>query len=237
MYNDYRYLAVIPARGGSKGIHRKNLVNLNGRPLIAYSIESALNSKYIDSVVVSTDDEEIAKVSTSYGANVIKRPAELAGDTSVIVEAILHALLNINQEYDFVILLQPTSPLRLSEHIDNAVELLDEKGFTSLVSISPVNDHPLLVREREMDGTLKKVISQRSSVRRQEMPLYFRINGAIYINRVSELNQNSNLNDNKVGYVMPKENSIDIDDTIDLIMAESIINFYHFYSETINCNS
>src|SRR5690606_12646538 len=126
MYRDRRFLAVIPARGGSKGIPNKNIVDVNGKPLIQYTVEAALNSKYLDRIIVSTDSLEIAKVAKACGAEVpFLRPAELATDTSKTIEALLHAVREIstsNLRYDYLVLLQPTQPLRQSFHIDEAVE-------------------------------------------------------------------------------------------------------------------
>ena len=222
MFKNYTYLAIIPARGGSKGIPKKNIVPLGGKPMIAYSIEAALQSKYIDHTIVSTDDEKIAQISSNYGANVIMRPPELAKDTSVTIDVLLHVIKALETEYDFLVLLQPTSPLRLSKHIDEAIELFQSNGNKSLVSVSLVNDHPLLIRTVDDTGKLNKLFSKNSTVRRQDMPKYYRINGAIYINKISHIHAKTSLNDNQTAYIMPQEFSVDIDEPIDLFIAEAV---------------
>lgn len=216
-------MAIIPARGGSKGIPRKNITLLNKKPLIAYTIDAALQSKYIDYTAVSTEDEEIAAISRSYGTDIIMRPAELADDTIATKDVLLHAVSTLAEEYDFLVLLQPTSPLRLSRHIDEAIELFESSCYDCLASVSPVEDHPFLIRQIAADGELSKLLPTNSSVRRQDMPEYYRINGAIYINRISQLNLETSFNDNQVGYIMPREYSIDIDNPIDLLIAEVML--------------
>ena len=139
-----KIIAIIPARGGSKGISRKNIKSLAGKPLIAYSIEAALKSKYINSVVVSTEDEEIAKISEKCGAEVIERPEELAKDEKPTIDVIFQVLEILrmkNHTPDIVVLLQPTSPLRDTEDIDNAIELFLNGGCESVVSVCEV-EHP-----------------------------------------------------------------------------------------------
>ena len=136
------FLAIIPARGGSKRLPRKNLLDLCGKPLIAWSIESALKSKYISKVIVSSDDEEILQISLNFGATVIKRPDELASDTATTFDAIEHTIKSL-EKYDYVVLLQPTSPLRDEKHIDKAIELLEEKDADAIISVCEVEHSPL----------------------------------------------------------------------------------------------
>ena len=224
MFKDERYLAIIPARGGSKGIPRKNVKLLKGKPLIAYSIEAALASSYIDSVIVSTDDDEIAETSKRCGAEVIKRPKELASDTAAIIDSLLHIISVIDAKYDVLVLLQPTSPLRMAIHIDEAIELYGASSSDSLASISLVQDSPVLIRELMHDDSLIPLLQGSSTIRRQDMKEYYRINGAIYINKISILNINSSLNDNKIGYVMERMYSLDIDDSMDLMIADKLLD-------------
>ncbi len=228
MYRDERYgkkrmLALIPARGGSKGIKGKNITYLAGKPLIAYTIEAALKSRYMDSVVVTTDSEEIAAVSEKYGAKIpFLRPAGLAGDRSKTIEAVLHAvreLKDMGEYYDVLTLLQPTQPLRRAEDIDQAVECFFEMGQRPLASVSLAGDHPLLIRSVGQEGLLKPVLACQSTCRRQDMPDYYRINGCIYINRIGELSEETSFNDNEIPYIMPKERSVDIDEAVDLAIA------------------
>lgn len=224
MFGKQKILALIPARGGSKGIKDKNIISLAGKPLIAYSIEAAKKSKYIDSIVVTTDSEKIAEVAKRYGARVpFLRPAELAADTSKTIDAVLHAiktLKSMGENYDTLVLLQPTQPLRTTDDIGKAIELYYESGENGLVSISSVDDSPLLIRSIDEDGKLINLLSQNSTCRRQDMPNYYKVNGCIYINKIDEINENTSFNDNKVPFIMDKEHSIDIDELSDLWMAE-----------------
>ena len=150
MKNNNKFLAIVPARAGSKGIKDKNIVELNGKPLIAYSIESGIKSKYIDKVVVTTDGKEIAKVARKYGAEVpFMRPSYLSSDTAKTIDAVIHCIeemKKLGEEYDYMVLLQPTQPLRQAWHIDEAIELILEKNEEALVSVSKVKDHPILMR-------------------------------------------------------------------------------------------
>ena len=127
MLNNKTFLAVILARGKSKRLPRKNVLDLSGKPLIAWSIEAGLKSKYIDKLLVSSDDEEVLEIANKFGSDTLKRPDELAGDTSTSLDAIKHSI-TIFERYDYVMLLQPTSPLRNDKHIDEAIELLEQKN-------------------------------------------------------------------------------------------------------------
>ena len=223
MYENKRILALIPARGGSKGIPHKNIAPLAGKPLIKYSIDAALQSKYIDYVLVSTDDAEIADVAKKNGSNVpFLRPKELASDTAKTIDAVLHAietLLEAGETFDSLVLLQPTSPLRTAEDINGAIEKFYAAGRQPVVSVSEVSDHPILIRTIE-DGVLKPLLQTGSTVRRQDMPPFYRVNGSIYINPIEEINRDTSFNDNPIPFVMEKDHSIDIDEPIDLLIAE-----------------
>lgn len=226
MFAEQKILTLIPARGGSKGIKDKNIIPLAGKPLIAYSIDAAKNSKYIDSIVVTTDSEKIAEVAKEYGARVpFLRPTELAADTSKTIDAVLHAiktLKSLSEEYDVLVLLQPTQPLRTTDDIDKAIELYYKNNERGLVSVSPVEDNPLLIRSIATDGKLVNLLSQNSTCRRQDMPDYYKVNGCIYINKIDEITESTSFNDNKIPFIMHKEHSVDIDELSDLWIA----NFY-----------
>ena len=231
MYRENRILALIPARGGSKGIPHKNIIPVAGKPLIRYTIDAALQSRYIDFVLVSTDDEEIARVAKACGAQVpFLRPAVLAADTSRTVDAVIHAAETLKQRgetFDSLVLLQPTSPLRTAEDIDGAIEKFYAGGRQAVVSVSPVEDHPVLVRtiEQTPDGErLKPLLAGSSTVRRQDMPAFYRVNGCIYINAMEELNPETSFNDNPTPWVMEKSHSVDIDEPADLALAEYLLN-------------
>jgi len=222
MIEGKKVLALIPARGGSKGIINKNIIDLCGKPLIAYTIEAAVKSRYIDDVVVTTDSRRIAEVALEYGAQVpFLRPEALASDTSKTIDAVLHAistLENQGKKYDILVLLQPTQPLRNEDDIDSSLELCVEKKG-GVVSVSEVGDHPILIRQIDEDGILNKMLAVDSTVRRQDMPTYYRVNGCVYVNDISEVNEDLSFNDNRIPYVMPRERAVDIDEPVDLCVA------------------
>lgn len=218
-----RVLALIPARGGSKGIPGKNTKELAGKPLIAHTIEAARSCSCLDDVLVSTDSEEIAETARKFGAWVpFLRPGELANDTAKTIDAVLYTLRRLakeGKEYDYVVLLQPTSPLRCGEDIEGAVKLALKTG-EDVVAVSEVTDSPILMRTCDDKGKLTPLLSGSSTVRRQDMPKYYRVNGSIYVNRVSALSEETSLNDNPIGYIMPRERSVDIDESVDFAVAE-----------------
>lgn len=235
MFNDKKILALIPARGGSKGIKNKNIINLAGKPLIAWTIEAARKSIFIDDVIITTDSAEIASVAKKFGGDApFLRPPELAGDKSNTIDAVLHALgelKKLKKFYDALVLLQPTQPLRLPEDIDGAIETFFKNSELPLASVSPVKDHPVLIRSLSSDKkTLVPLLNLNSTCRRQDMPDYYRVNGCIYINKLNEfneLNKNTSFNDNIIAFVMPRERSVDIDEPSDIAMAEYYINNFN----------
>ena len=221
MYKNKKILAIIPARGGSKRLPRKNVLIFNGKPLIEWSIYAGLKSKYIDKVVVSSDDSEILDISKSAGATVIKRPDHLASDTATTFNVIKHTIANVDI-YDYVILLQATSPLRTNKHIDEAIELLELKDAKAIVSVCKVDHSPLwsntLATDLSMVNFLRdEVINKRS----QDLDTYYRLNGAIYICKVKHLLKEKSffLKNDIFAYKMNKKSSIDIDDAIDFELA------------------
>lgn len=221
MYKGEKFLAVIPARGGSKGIPNKNISLINGKPLIQYTIDEALQSRYLDDIIVSTDSVEIASISTELGAQVpYLRPKKLALDHSKSIDTLLHVIkeqLELNLRYDYAVLLQPTQPLRKYWHIDQAIEKIVDCKQNSLVSISKIKDHPLLIRHLKEDGTTEKLLPYNSTVRRQDFPTYYKVNGALYINKINDkLNENTSLNDNTLGFIMDSKYDLDIDEPSDL---------------------
>lgn len=222
MIEDKKVLALIPARGGSKGIKKKNIVDIAGKPLIAYSILAARESKYIDEVIITTDSEEIAEVAIKYEAKVpFIRPAELATDYSTTLDAVLHALKMLGQDkFDILVLLQPTSPLRTSNDIDQAIETFVLSGYIPLASVSEVNDSPILMRKVKEDGKMEKLLSIGSTIRRQDMPIIYRINGSIYINLINEIDVKTSFNDNQMAFIMEKSHSVDIDDYSDIAIVK-----------------
>ena len=219
------FLAIIPARGGSKRLPRKNILDLCGKPLISWSIEAALKSKYISKVVVSSDDEEILNISSNFGADIIKRPYELANDTATTFDTVKHTIDNF-ENYDYIVLLQPTSPLRNEKHIDEAIELLEEKQADAIVSVCEMDHSPLwsniLPEDGNMRGFLREEILNKRS---QDLEKYYRLNGAVYICKTDKLLENKSffLKDNIFAYIMDRKSSIDIDEEIDFLFAERVI--------------
>ena len=221
-------LGIIPARGGSKGLPRKNIRPLLGKPLIAWTIEQAKSSRYIDKVIVSTDDPEIAEIAKKYGAKVpFLRPRELARDDSLTIDVIMHALGVLKAENynpDIIILLQPTSPLRNAEDIDSAIELFLNSDCESVVSVCEVGHSPYWCFEIE-DGYLKSLFGDEYlRMRRQELEKVYMPNGAIYISTPQTLYKCESFYCNHtIPYIMPTRRSIDIDNEIDFMLAESLI--------------
>jgi CMP-N,N'-diacetyllegionaminic acid synthase len=218
------FLAIIPARGGSKRLPRKNVLDLCGKPLIAYTIEAGLKSRYIDKVLVTSDDDEILAISEKFGAETIKRPDELATDTATTFDAVHHTIDNF-EKYDYVVLLQPTSPLRDEKHIDEAIELLKKKKADSIISVCEMDHSPLWSNTLPNDGNMNnflrdEVLNKRS----QDLEKYYRLNGAIYICQSDKLLEEKRffLKENIFAYVMDRKSSIDIDDEIDFKMAQTI---------------
>lgn len=219
------FLAVIPARGGSKRLPRKNVLELAGKPLIAWTIEAAKNSKYIDHFIVSTDDQEISNVSKKYGAEVLTRPGELATDTASSVDVVLHAIEVQNQSYDYVILLQPTSPLRTAQHIDEAIELLFEKNANAVISVCETDHSPLWANILPDDGNMDDFIrGEVKGKRSQDLPTYYRLNGSIYIVSTVFLKKQLTMFINKscYSYVMEQIFSIDVDNILDYEIANTV---------------
>lgn len=217
-------LAIIPARGGSKGVPRKNIKNLAGKPLIVWTIEAAKKSKYIDRLILSSEDDEIIGVAQKYGCEVpFKRPDELSQDDTPSIAPILHVIEQI-KDYDYILLLQPTSPLRTVEDIDGAIEYLFEKKATSCVSVVEAEQSPYWMYNI-VDEKLEKIISQENIVaRRQELPLAYMLNGAIYLICTKELVENKSfINQNTIAYKMSREHSLDIDTQMDFSICELLL--------------
>lgn len=226
------FLCIIPARGGSKGLPKKNVKTLIDKPLIAWTIEAALKSKYVDKVVVSTDDSQIAKISNEYGAEVIIRPMELASDTASTMDVILHALeyLKNNRNYtpDYVTLLQCTSPLRDENHINEAIEciLYNENEVDSLISVTKEEHPPWWLRTINTEGYIERYFDYdvANSIRRQDFVELYRPNGAIYIAKTNILKAHKAFQTDKtVPFIMDYVSSIDIDTEDDFDLAEFFI--------------
>lgn len=215
-----KVIAIIPARGGSKGIPRKNLVNFSGKPLMQWSIDAALKSKYITDVVVSSDDDEILSLAQlNKEVIVIKRPKELAQDNSKTAPVLTHVLESLKEvKFDYLILLQPTSPLRTAKDIDLAFEKLLNSEATSLISVCELEHHPFKSFKVDEKGYLQGVINNDYPFYpRQSLPKAYRANGAIYIIKVNNFIKDKRLLTNKAAYFeMSIDASLDIDTIKDL---------------------
>lgn len=224
MIEKEKVLAIIPARGGSKRIPRKNLKAISGKPMLLYTIEAAKECKYIDKVVVSTDDEEIASISMKAQAIVpFRRPEELSTDDAGLLGVVLHAIdfyAQKGERYDIVVVLPPSSPLRTEEDIRRALEYFMKKEEQSLVSLSEVCDHPEDMRQFKEDATLERMLDPENLKKGRANNRFYKINRAIYINRAMELDENTNLDDNVLGFVLKKEHGLDIREPEDVVVAD-----------------
>lgn len=226
MYNGKTFLAIIPARGGSKRLPNKNILLLAGKPMLLWTVESAMQSKYLDEIILSTDSDDIVKVVENYKIKTIKRPIELASDTAKTVDVAKHVIENIDKKYDFIVLLQPTSPLRTSNHIDEAIEQLIKLNADAIISVTEVDHSPLwcniLPESLSMENFISEDIKHKRS---QDLPKFYRLNGAIYICKTKKLIEENTffLKKNVYAYIMDKKSSIDIDEELDFKLAEIIL--------------
>lgn len=230
---DKKIICIIPARGGSKGVHRKNLRNLGNKPLIQWTIEEAQKSKYINRIIVSTEDKEIEDACMRMGAEVIERPKELASDDSPTIDSVLYTLkvLEDNEKYipNYVMLLQCTSPFRTVADIDNAIEKLlsKSKNFKSLISVTKEENPPWWLKSINEDGIIKDFITydKKQYSRRQSFPPLYRLNGAIYICDIDEFKKHRTFEiESTLAYIMDSNSSVDIDTEDDLELAEYILS-------------
>ena len=232
MIGNGRLLALIAARGGSERLPRKNVLKLAGKSLIVWSIEAGLRSKYVDRVIVSTDDEEIAEISRYYGADVpFMRPMELSRDTTLSMDVIRHSIRTLEKNggrYEYLLLLQPTSPLRTEHHIDEAVKLLIEKDADGVIGVTET-EHPIewmnqLPENLSMDGFVSEENQGKPC---QDFPQRYRINGAIYLCKVSDImaEDGTFFKEGSYAYKMDQMDSIDIDTQKDFLIAEALIKY------------
>lgn len=226
MIEGKKVLAVIAARGGSKGLPRKNILDVGGRPLLAWSIEAARKSKFLDRFVLSSDDDEIIRVGGKWDCEApCKRPHDLAGDKTPLGDVLVHMLEEIKEPYDYIVLLQPTSPLRTAEDIDHCIELCHKRNAPACVSVSVsakspywmfrVDDVGKMTPFLEMDGLRHQ---------RQNLPTAYAANGAVYVAEIPWFRENMSFySADTVSYVMPPERSVDVDTGLDLLFVEAIM--------------
>jgi len=231
MHNNKTFLAIIPARAGSKRLPDKNILTLSGKPLIAWTIEAGLKSKHLDEVMVSTDGKKIMEISKKYGAEIpFQRPAYLADDNATSIDVVIHTINfyknDLKRKFDYIVLLQPTSPLRNSTDIDNSIEFLLQKEADAVISVCKTEHSPLwtniLPPNLSMEKFLKEDIKEHQS---RDLPDYYRLNGAIYICKTEKvlLEKTLFLNKNIYAFIMEQEKSTDIDTELDFKFAEFLI--------------
>jgi len=220
-----KVLGVIPARGGSKGVPRKNIREVGGKPLIAWTIEESKKSKYIDRLILSSEDEEIIRVARERGCDVpFVRPAELARDDTPGVEPVLHALREL-PGYDYVVLLQPTSPLRSVEDIDACIEKCIKMKLKTCVSVTESDKSPYWMYLLDNEGKMQPFVKTPTLItRRQDLPKVYALNGAVYVaERKYLFEERSFLTEETMGYVMSPERSLDLDTEIDMKLFELML--------------
>lgn len=228
MYKNKIILCIIPARGGSKGLPGKNIKELMGKPLIVYTIEHALASKYVDRVIISTDDVRIADIAKKYSVEVpFLRPGELATDYASTIDVLIHAIdwLRNNEDYNFdiLVLLHVTTPLRKTEDLDNCIELLVENNADNVFSVTEAHRNPYFNMVEVQKNTVK-LVKKGNFVTRQSAPKVFDMNSSIYVwwRDIFKEKKSIFLGKSNI-YIMPKERSIDIDDHIDFKLAEMLL--------------
>lgn len=223
-------IAVIPARSGSKGLPDKNIKMLQGKPLMAYSIEAAQNSGKYDTIHVSTDSLEYAEIAKKYGADVpFLRSSDLASDSASTWDAVKYVLTEYEKRdrlFDTVTVLQPTSPLRTAGDIKNAFRFFEEKNANMISSVCEMEHSPLWSNTLPEDYSMEEFEDEAVvNLPRQSLPVYYRENGAVYLLKVSHLMQSGNIYKNGCyAYIMEKTHSVDIDDELDFLIAETILN-------------
>jgi CMP-N-acetylneuraminic acid synthetase len=220
-----RLLAVIPARGGSKGLPGKNVAPLGGKPLIAWTVEAARGARSVARTIVSTDDDAIAAAARAAGAEVpFRRPAVLSGDTATTLDVVLHAL-DACPGFTHVAVLQPTSPLRRAAHVDGAVAAMQAAGADSVVSLCPVSEPPWWMYTLGEAGRMQPLLPAATATRRQDLPPVYILNGAIYVTEVARLRAcRAFVDAATIGYPMEERDSVDIDTAADLEEARRRLN-------------
>lgn len=230
MIKNKKVIAVIPARGGSKTIPYKNIKMIAGKPLIAWTIEAAKKTEEIDYIVVSTEDTKIKKIVEELGVEVINRPKHLAQDDTLAIDVVRDVISQLeknNKKYDFMVYLEPTSPLRESTDIKKALTLLvDENNrYDSIATFSEASLNPIRAWEIK-DNSPKTFIKDASTfLPRQKLPKAYQLNGAVYCFHINRINNKSKqIYSGKIGaIIMPKEKSVDIDDELDFMLAELLL--------------
>lgn len=230
MVQNKTFLAIIPARSGSKGLPDKNIKEINEKPLMAYTIEACTKANLFDEILVSTDSMKYAEIATRYGAKVpFLRPESLALDhttTSDVILHVIHEMMNRGKQFDYLVLLQPTSPLRTEKHIKDSINLLMNNEADSLISVSKLLHPSALNVTIDESGTLVLPFSREDVIRRQDFMEEYQINGAIYITSTKNFLQYKSLFAGKIiPYIMNPGSSIDIDDAFLFRVSELLLKY------------
>ncbi|MBF0137534.1 MAG: acylneuraminate cytidylyltransferase family protein [Magnetococcales bacterium] len=228
MIQGKRVLAVIPARGGSKGIPYKNICDLAGKPLLAWSIEAARACAYIDRCILSSEDAEIIATAQKWGCEVpFVRPMELARDESPTIPVLIHALDALAERYDYLVLLQVTSPLRDPADISACLEICERERAPACVTLVETHQNPQYMYRLDPVGHMAPILGPKSGtahIRRQDLPKVYALNGAVCVARVAWLREHRTfLGDSTLGLVMPPERSLDIDTPLDLTLVRAVL--------------
>lgn len=227
-----KILAIIPARGGSKKVPHKNIKLLAGKPLIAYSIEVALKSKHIDKTIVSTEDKKIAEISEKFGAEVVERPMEFAKDESPTIDAIMHTIQHFEEKgeyFDIIVLIEPTSPLRKENDLDNAIKIFIENinNADSLISVGEVQlENPYITKKIENDYVKPLIEVNKNLYQRQQLPKVYFPYGVIYLSKTSALKKYRTFyQERAMPYFIERWQNYEIDDSYDFIVIEAILKY------------
>ena len=225
-----KILGIIPARGGSKRIPGKNTKLFCGRPLIEYIIESSLHSKFLDRIVINSDDEKVLNIGSKYPEIIrIKRPDELSGDKARAIEYVRHTIDVLNQgnneQFDIVVILQPTSPLTTGEDIDNTIQILINAKSDSVVSVMKLNHaiHPVKMKTMEKGRLFPFIEEENGRMAEDELPEIYVRNCSVYASTINTIQQNKIIGDDCRGYLMPSIRSVDINDLLDFEFAEFLM--------------
>lgn len=234
MINNKMVLAVIPARGGSKGIPRKNVRLVAGKPLIAWTIEEAKKSTYIDRTILTSDDSEFISVARQWDCDVpFVRPRELAEDNVNGIDPILHAIENVSGKYDYIVVLQPTSPLRIAADIDGCIEKCDLQDAPACVTVTKPDKSPYWMYSLDDQGRLNPIIKQDGTVLfRQQLPEIYALNGAVYVAKIEWFKKNKKfISDVTIAFPMPEHRSLDIDTEWDLNLCNILLSHRTYKEE------
>ncbi|MCT8987247.1 acylneuraminate cytidylyltransferase family protein [Shewanella phaeophyticola] len=228
MFNGKKVLALIPARGGSKRLPRKNLLSLDGKPLVNWSIDLALANQFIDCVILSTDDPEIVSVVDERVFIPELRPDYLSTDLSTTLSVLLYTIEKFGQGFDILMVLQPTSPIRKQEHINEALSVFCTNSAFSVVSVTQCEHPPIWSNTLPENGMMDGFIKSEGLKRSQDLDIFYRLNGSIYIYDIHELLKVKHVNftENTYAYKMDNMYSIDIDNKIDFEMVEFFVQKY-----------